>query len=440
MDFVCDNITINEDGHIALAGVDTVLLAEKYKTPLYLMDEDRIRRNCRIYKAAFEKNFREGSRPLFASKACSFAGIYEIMQEEGLGIDLVSCGEMFTAFKAGFDLRAAYFHGNNKTDDDICMALDKNVGCFVADNKEELDAINLMAAERGKVQKILIRLTPGIDPHTYEAVNTGMVDSKFGQAIATGAAEEITGYALGLKNIDLKGFHCHVGSQVFAEDVFERAAAVMLEFIASMKEKYGFEAEELNLGGGYGVRYVEGDPHINIAERIDALAQAIHGQCSELSIAEPKIFMEPGRSIVADAGMTIYSVGTVKNIPGYKTYVSVDGGMSDNPRYALYGSEYSCFCADKAAQAHDMTVTLAGRCCESGDIVQENVQLPSDIKRNDLIAVCTTGAYNYSMASNYNRLPRPAVVMLKDGQDRVVVRRESFEDLTALDVIGSGNA
>lgn len=432
---ICNNLSINEKGHLFLAGQDTVELAKQYGTPLYLFDEERIRERCRTYQTAIKEAFDESASALYASKAASFRAIYRIMKEEGMGVDVVSSGEIYTALSAGFPMEKAYFHSNNKTDADVKYAIENSIGYFVVDNREELDAIQRFAGEQGIKQKILLRLTPGIDPHTYAAVATGKVDSKFGSAIETGQAEEMTVYAMGLSNLDLVGYHCHVGSQVFDSDVFLRAAAIMLEFAASMKAKHGFVLRELDLGGGYGVRYVESDPEIDIAANIQQVGEAVKAQCKALGLDLPAIRMEPGRSIVADAGMTLYTVGTVKRIPGYKNYVSVDGGMTDNPRFALYGSAYTVLLANRANdQSEPFRCSVVGRCCESGDILQENVALPANTQRGDLLAVLTTGAYNYSMSSNYNRIPRPPVVMLKDGNSTLAVRRETFEDICRNDI------
>ncbi len=432
---ICDNITIGKNGHLYFAGQDTVELAKQYGTPLYLMDEDKIRENCRVYTQAFKEHFGDKARPLYASKANSFKRIYEIMREEDMGIDVVSSGEIYTALQAGYDLSRAYFHSNNKTDEDIAYGMDNHIGYFVADNVEEIKAIEAEAGRRGIRQKVLLRLTPGIDPHTYEAVATGKVDSKFGSAIETGQAEEITVFTLAQPHVELMGFHCHVGSQVFGEDIFERAAVVMLEFIADMKKKHGYMAPQLDLGGGYGVRYVETDPYLDVHTKVGQVAAAIKETCARLEIEMPEIHMEPGRSIVGAAGMTLYTCGTVKNIPGYKSYVSIDGGMPDNPRYALYKSSYTCLAANKMNEEADFTCSVVGRCCESGDIIQEGVQMPHSIGRGDIVAVCTTGAYNYSMASNYNRLPRAPIVMLRGGTESyVAVRRESFADLCKNDL------
>ena len=432
---ICDNITVGQNGHLYFAGQDTVELAKQYGTPLYLMDEDKIRESCRIYKNAFAKHFGENARPLYASKANCFKRIYEIMREEDMGIDVVSSGEMYTAIQAGYDLSRAYFHSNNKTDADIAYGMDNGIGYFVADNVEEIKAIEAEAARRGIKQKVLLRLTPGIDPHTYEAIATGKVDSKFGSAIETGQAEEITVFTLAQPHVELMGFHCHVGSQVFGEDIFERAAVVMLEFVADMKAKHGYLAPQLDLGGGYGVRYVESDPYLDVDTKVGQVAAAIKETCKRLDIEMPEIHMEPGRSIVAAAGMTLYTCGTVKKIPGYKNYVSIDGGMPDNPRFALYGSSYTCLVANKMNEECDFVASIVGRCCESGDIIQEGVSVPSSVGRGDTVAVCTTGAYNYSMASNYNRLPRAPIVMLRGGNESyVAVRRETFADLCANDL------
>lgn len=429
---LADNIQ-TRDGTLYFAGHNTVQLAQKYGTPLYLMDETRIRENCRMYLRAFRRHFGENARPLYASKAASFKRMYEIMRSEGMGVDVVSAGEIHTAALAGFPMEQAYFHGNNKTDAEIQYAIGQGVGYFVADNHEELDAINRIAGALGKQQRVLLRLTPGIDPHTYEAVATGKVDSKFGAAIETGQAEALFQYARTLPNVTLVGFHCHVGSQVFDEDVFERAGQIMLEFVALLRNRYGFSTQQLDLGGGYGVRYCESDKQVDIEQRIGEVASSLKASAAALGIPLPTILMEPGRSIVADAGMTLYTVGTVKRIPGYKNYVSVDGGMTDNPRYALYGSAYTVYAAGRMDEPAVLHCDVVGRCCESGDIIQPKVALP-DVRRGDLLAVCTTGAYNYSMASNYNRVARPPVVMLTPERDTLAVRRETLEQLTENDI------
>ena len=429
---ICNNISVNEKGHLTFAGYDTVELAEKYGTPLYLMDEDKIREHVRAYKTAMAKYFPAGSMPEFASKAFSCKQIYRIMAEEGIDIDVVSPGEIYTAAAAGFPMDNSFFHGNNKTDSDIRFAIENKVGCFVVDGEDELSALNRIASEMGIKQNILLRITPGIDPHTHKKISTGSVDSKFGTAIETGQAMEIVKKALALGNIKLCGFHCHVGSQIFESQPFTDASEIMLEFIAEVRESLGYTAETLNLGGGLGVRYTEDDPEIDYGEKIKEVAEILNTQCEKLGLPVPKILMEPGRSLVADAGMTLYTVGSVKEITGYKNYVSIDGGMTDNPRYTLYESPYTVILASRANDEKDYTATVAGRCCESGDLIQENVKIPKPA-RGEILAVLTTGAYNYSMASNYNRVGRPPVVMLNSERDYLAVRRETFKDICALD-------
>ncbi len=427
------NLGINENGHLTIGGLDTIKLAKEYKTPLYVLDENRVREKCRIYINAMKKHFGAESKALYASKALSFKEIYRIVKDEGMAIDVVSGGEIYTAKEAGFPMENVYFHGNNKTDDEIEFAMDCGVGYFMADCREELCAINEIAGKKGIVQKIIMRLTPGIDTHTYEAVQTGQVDSKFGTAIETGQAMELTRYALSLKNISLEGFHCHIGSQVFDGQTFCDGADIMLDYIALCKKELGYEAKILNLGGGYGVRYVESDPYLDIEESIGEVSKHIKAQCEKTGVKMPIILMEPGRSIVADAGLTLYNVGSVKTITGYKSYVAIDGGMTDNPRYALYGSQYTTLIANKANEKADFKCTVAGKCCESGDIIQEDVML-QNCEKGDTLAVLVTGAYNYSMSSNYNRIPRPALVIVKDGESRIGIRRETYADIVRNDI------
>ncbi len=430
---ICGNIGINKNGNLTFAGQDTVELAEKYSTPLYLIDENKVREKMRIYVEAINKYFPSGSMPLYASKALCFKKIYKIASEENMGIDVVSSGELYTALKAGFPMEKVFFHGNNKTDFDINFAIENKIGYFVCDNLYELEAIDKIAQSHGVIQKILLRLTPGIDPHTHVKISTGKVDSKFGIAIETGQAEDAVKIALSKKNINLCGYHCHIGSQTFDIEPFADGAEIMLKFIAHIKEVCGYEAEILNLGGGMGVKYVDGDPEIDYAKNIHDIAEVIGEKCNSLNISFPVILMEPGRSIVADAGMTLYTVGSTKEIPGYKSYISIDGGMTDNPRYTLYESPYTVAIANKADKPAQSVYTIGGRCCESGDIIQENVNLPL-AEKGDILAVMTTGAYNYSMASHYNRIPNPPVVMLKDGESYVAVKRETFDDLIKNDL------
>lgn len=433
-DLICDNLKVSDDGTLYFAGFNTIYLAEKYKTPLYLMDEEKIRENCRAYLSAVAEAFGDDGQVLYASKAASFKRLYEIMREEGMGIDVVSSGEIYTALLASFPMERAYFHSNNKTDEDIEYAIENRVGYFVVDNEEELYAIERIAGDRGIRQKVLLRITPGIDPHTYAAIATGKVDSKFGSAIETGQAEKITKLALSLENVELSGYHCHVGSQVFDEQVYISTASVMLEFVSHIEKTLGYHADELDIGGGFGVRYIYSQPKLDIRTSIKKVGDFMKKRAKELGISLPKISFEPGRSIVADAGLTLYTVGTVKKIPEYKNYVSVDGGMTDNIRFALYGAPYTVLVANRMNADRDMIASLVGRCCESGDIIQENVAFPSDVKRGDTVACLTTGAYHYSMASNYNRLGKPPVVMLTKGGSYLAVKRQTLSDIAAQDI------
>ena len=429
-----EHLDINEQGHLTIGGMDTVELAEEYGTPAYILDEEVIRKNCQTYRKAAAEYFGADALPLYASKALCFTEIYRIAAEEGMGIDCVSGGELYTAKRAGFPAERIYYHGNNKTDRDIRDAMDMGVGTFVVDNRDELLALSEEAERRGKTQRILLRITPGIDPHTHRAIMTGNVDSKFGNAIVTGQAMAIVKEAIALKSIDLAGLHCHIGSQIFDIDPFSDAASIMIRFIAAIKEECGYEIRELNLGGGLGVRYTEYDRTIDYAAAIRDIAAVVTGYAKEHGIPMPRVILEPGRSLVAAAGITLYTVGSVKEIPGFKNYISVDGGMPDNPRYALYQSTYTALIANRANEARDYRATLAGRCCESGDLLGEDMEI-QHAKRGDILAVLVTGAYNYSMASNYNRLPRPPVILVKNGQARVAVRRESYEDLVRNDLV-----
>lgn len=426
------NLGVNGEGHLTFAGYDTVSLAREYGTPLMVMDENLIRARCREYIRAMKRSLPAGSRPLYASKAFSVKRIYEIMAQEGMGVDVVSIGELYTAKMAGFPLENAWFHGNSKTDRDIRYAMEQGIGHIVCDNADELTAIDAEAARQEKIQKVLLRLTPGIDPHTHEKINTGRIDCKFGAAIETGQAEQLLLHALSLPNIQVEGYHCHIGSQIFDAAPFCDAAVMMLRFLGDMKQKHGFEAPVLNLGGGMGVPYIESDGRIDYAAATENIGRLIFKICEESGITPPQILFEPGRSIVADAGITLYTVTGTKEIPGFKNFAAVDGGMADNPRFALYQSDYTALLASRMNETADFICTVAGCCCESGDLIQEDVTLPRPV-RGDTLAILTTGAYNYSMASNYNRIPRPPVVMLTENGPYIAVRRETLSDLLTCD-------
>lgn len=428
MELIYDNLSVNEQGHLTVGGIDTAELAAEYGTPLYIIDEDVVRKNCRTYTQAMHKHFGKDAAPLYASKALCFKGIYPVVQSEGMCVDAVSPGEIYTALAAGFPPEKIFFHGTNKTDGDIAYGVESGVGFFVVDNLNELRILDKIAGAKGVCQSVLLRLTVGLDPHTLEAINTGRVDSQFGVPIDTGQAEVFVKEALGCCNLKVAGFHSHIGSQIFESDSFVRQIDILAEFAAFMERETGHHTEILNIGGGFGVRYTDKDPEMDIEGRIKEISEHLNKKCEECGISKPVIYMEPGRSIVADAGVTLYTAGGIKEVKGYRNYVTVDGGMTDNPRYALYKSRYTVLNASRMNEPADYVCTIAGRCCESGDRIAEYIDIARP-ERGDLIAVLTTGAYNYSMASNYNRVPRPAMVMISEGKARLVVRRESFEDL-----------
>ena len=420
-------------GHLTIGGLDTVALASKYGTPLYVMDEDAIRANCRALKNSMDAHYHKKGLVLYASKAFCCKRMYRILNEEGLGADVVSGGELYTALQAGFPAERIYFHGNNKTADELTMALESGVGRIVVDNIAELELLGALAKAAGKTASVLFRIKPGIDAHTHNFIRTGQIDSKFGFALETGEALQAVAAALKTPGIRVAGIHCHIGSQIFDIDPFCHAAEVMLGFAQQVRAELGYTIEELNLGGGFGIRYVAQDDPKALESYMEAVSKVVLGFCETNSFPVPFICIEPGRSIVGDTGITLYTIGSVKTIPGYRTYVSIDGGMTDNPRYALYQSAYEAVVANKAAQQKDFTATIAGRCCESGDLIQENTQLQTPAV-GDILAVLSTGAYNYSMASNYNRVPRLPVVMVRGGEDSLAVRRETYEDLVRNDV------
>ena len=431
--FVSDCININEKGHLTLGGCDTVSLAQEFGTPLYAFDEEQIRQNARAYKKSIDDNYGGNGLVLYASKAFCCKEMCRICNEEGLGLDVVSGGELYTAVSTGFPAKKIYFHGNNKTSAELIQALDAGVGRIIVDNLTELELLNKIAEEKGVTADILMRIKPGIDAHTHDFIRTGQIDSKFGFALETGEAMQAVKAAISYKNINLAGLHCHIGSQIFELSPFELAAKVMLKFYADIKNETGVELDELDLGGGFGIKYLESDEPIEYSEYMKSVASTVKECCSELGVKVPFILIEPGRSIVGSAGLTLYTVGAVKTIPGIRTYVSVDGGMGDNPRYILYQSSYEILCANKANEERSLTATIAGKCCESGDLIQENAPV-QQVEAGDILAVLSTGAYNYSMASNYNRIPRPAAVTVRDGKAKLIIKRESYENLTENDI------
>lgn len=430
---VSENLGVNENGHLTIAGADVLELKNKYGSPLYIMDEDMIRRHIREYKNALEKYYDGNGMVLYASKAFSCKYIYKLAREEGAGIDVVSGGELYTALKASFPSEKIYFHGNNKTDSELELALSNSVGYIVADNMYELERINKLASSMNKTQSVLFRIKPGVDAHTHDFVKTGQIDSKFGFALETGEAFDAISRIKAYENLKYEGVHCHIGSQIFSVEPFKEAARVMLGFIKEIYDIAEMETNQLNLGGGFGIKYTAEDDPIEYSRFIESVSEVVKLEAKKLGVKVPFILMEPGRSLVAPAGITVYEIGAVKEIPNIRTYASVDGGMGDNPRYALYGSKYSAVVANKANIEPCKEYTIAGKCCESGDLLIENIMLPN-IEVGDTLAVLATGAYNYSMASNYNRIPRPPVVMLSKGEDKLVVKRESYEDIIKNDL------
>lgn len=432
--FVSENLTVNEENHLVIGKNDTVELAKEYGTPLYVLDEDLIRKNCRIYKNAMDKYYNGNGLVLYANKA--FCSLYtcKLVNEEGLGIDVVSGGELYTAIKANFPMDKVYFHGNNKTADELELAVKNKVGNIIVDNDYELELLNKIAEEHGIVQNIMFRIKPGVDAHTHSFVQTGQIDSKFGVALENGEAFEIIKKANEMSNVRVNGVHCHIGSQIFDIEPFCKAAEIMMDFVGDLKDKLGLEIDNLNLGGGYGIRYVENDDPVPYDEYIKHVSEIVKSTAKKRGVKLPFILMEPGRSIIASAGITLYTVGGVKDIKNVRKYVSVNGGMADNPRYILYESEYEAVVANNANAERVEEVTIAGKCCESGDVLLKDAFMPK-IEVGDTLAVLATGAYNYSMASNYNRIPKPAVVAVTDGNARVVVKRESYEDLVRNDVL-----
>lgn len=430
---IADCLDTNKLGHLTIGGRDTVELAQQYGTPLYVMDEDEIRRTCRSFVSSIERCYNGHGMVAYASKAMNCKAVCRAVMDEGLGIDVVSAGELYTAMSVGFPADRIIFHGNNKTIEELTLALEYGIGRIVVDNLTELSLLGRLAASRGGSTGIMLRIKPGVDAHTHDFVRTGQIDSKFGFALETGEALEAVKLALAQKSLKLLGIHCHIGSQIFDIEPFTHAAEVMVGLLGEIKRATGVTLPELNLGGGFGIKYLpENDPspYHCYMEQVSA---AVKSSCEQQGIELPFVILEPGRAIVGSSGITLYRVGAVKEIPSIRTYVSVDGGIFDNPRYALYHSDYTFTIANKAAMQKNSVVTVAGKCCESGDLLGEHVPL-QDTVSGDVLAVLATGAYNYSMSSNYNRNARPPVVMVRDGKDRVVIKRETLEDILRNDL------
>nr|WP_249294677.1 diaminopimelate decarboxylase [Fumia xinanensis] len=427
------NIQISAEGHLMLGGVDAVSLVKEYHTPLYVMEEDVIRDAMKSYRKSIDEFYGGKGLVCYASKAFSCKEIYRIAQEEQIGIDVVSAGELYTALCVDFPMEKVCFHGNNKSPEELRMALEHNVGRIVVDNLTELSSLSTIAREMGKIARILLRVKPGVDAHTHSFIRTGQIDSKFGLALETGEAMEAVKISLKTDHIELLGLHCHIGSQILDVEPFVHTAEIMMGFMADIQKETGAVLTDLNLGGGFGIRYSDEDTPVPYVEYMKEVSAMIQKKAEELSFPQPFILIEPGRSIVGEAGTTLYTVGSIKKIPGIRTYVAVDGGMCDNPRYALYQSKYDMLLANRANAPIAGTFTVAGKCCESGDLLGEHVPLPQ-AEAGDVLAVLSTGAYNYSMSSHYNRNLIPPVVMVKDGKSRVIIKGETLDDMVRNDI------
>jgi len=424
---------VNEQGHLEIGGCDTVELAKEFGTPLYIMDEAHIRDICRQYHSSFVEGM-ENAEVIYASKAFSTLAMCRIVDEEGLGLDVVSGGELYTALQANFSAARIYFHGNNKSREELTMAIKAGVGRIVVDNFYEMSMLNELAQGMNQQVDILLRVTPGIEAHTHEYIQTGQIDSKFGFTLPDGTANRALDLALAYPFLVVKGIHAHIGSQIFELDSFRHEVQIMISYLADIRRRTGYLLEELNLGGGFGIYYASGDDPAQIEDYAKAVQATLEDACEDQKFPRPKIIVEPGRSIVGTAGTTLYTVGSIKEIPEIRKYVAVDGGMADNPRPSLYQARYEAILANRANEESVEAVSVTGKCCESGDMLIWDIDLPK-AKSGDLLAVSCTGAYNYSMSSNYNRLTRPGVVLVEGGHADVIVKRETLSDLLRNDVL-----
>lgn len=422
-----------EGNTLVIGGVKTTKLVEEFGTPLYVMDEQLLRDNCKQYITSFKCEER-GNKVAYAGKAFLTLAMCKLIEEEGLCLDVVSGGELYTAYKANFPLDRVLFHGNNKTLEEIEMGVQLGVGTFVVDNLFEIEQLNQMAKNYGRSQNIYLRITPGIEAHTHEYIKTGQIDSKFGFAPVGDNIINAIKRAIKLENVNLCGLHCHIGSQIFELTPYEDAAEIMLNLIKRIQDETGYLIGELDLGGGFGIYYSKEDKPRETNEYCDAILNKVDSVCKEINLEVPTLVIEPGRSIAGNAGTTLYTIGSIKNIPSIRKYVSVDGGMTDNIRPALYKARYECIVANRVIYDSKEKVTISGKCCESGDILLNAIKIPS-VLSGDLLAMMSTGAYGYSMSNNYNKIPKPAVIMVKDGEARVICKRESYEDIIKNEVI-----
>jgi diaminopimelate decarboxylase len=419
----------DDAGVLHIGGVAVTRLGADHGTPLWVVDEADLRDRCQRYLAGFP-----GVEVAYASKAWCTVGILQLVDDEGLLIDVASGGELHTALVAGVDPAHLIFHGNNKSDGELDRAIETRVGRIVLDSFDEIDRLERLAAARDATATVWLRITPGIDAHTHDYVRTGHDDAKFGFTLSLGLADRAVERVLAAEHLDLVGIHAHIGSQIFGTDPFVANAEVCLDLLARWRDVHGITLAELNLGGGMGIRYTHEDHPVEVDRYGTAVLEAVDEACARHGLDRPRLIVEPGRAIVGPSTITLYEVGTVKPLPGLTTWVSVDGGMSDNIRPALYEAVHEVTLAGRVSDAEPRAVTIVGKHCESGDLVREHVPLPGDLAVGDLVVVAATGAYTASMASNYNRLPRPAAVLVRDGQVRQLLRRESLDDLVRRDV------
>ncbi|WP_422123452.1 diaminopimelate decarboxylase [Planococcus sp. X10-3] len=424
--------TIDGQGHLTIGGVDSVDLAKQYGTPLFVYDIELFRTRARAFQQTFE-DAGIGYQVAYASKAFSSIAIYQVAAQENLSLDVVSGGELYTAIKAGFPKEKIHFHGNNKSMDELRMAFDEGIGCIVVDNFHEIEQLKLLAEKLQQPMNILLRVTPGIEAHTHDYITTGQEDSKFGFDLNNGQADRAFKETYQHNFLNVLGLHCHIGSQIFDTAAFRLAAEKLVAKMAGWQQEFGYQCTVLNLGGGFGIRYTEDDQPLEPSEYVKEMIGTVKEISERSGFTIPEIWIEPGRSLVGDAGTTLYTIGSMKEVPNVRKYIAVDGGMSDNIRPALYGAAYSSAIANKAGQASTETYTVAGKCCESGDKLIERAALPQ-AAAGDILAVFCTGAYGYSMASNYNRIARPAVVFAENGEHQLAIKRETYEDIVRLDL------
>lgn len=423
---------VNTIGHLEVGGMDATLLAEKHGTPLYVYDISLVRENCRSFLQSF-KDLGVQAQVAYASKAFSSTAMLQVIKQEKLSLDVVSQGELHTALKADFPTEKIHLHGNNKSYDELFMAIENNVGCIVVDNFHEIELIKGIVQNSNYETNVLLRVTPGIESNTHQYIMTGNEDSKFGFSLHNGQAEQAFLQLHEHNQIHVKGLHCHIGSQIFETDRFMETIDQLFETITNWKEKYQYIPDVLNVGGGFGIRYTKEDNPLDARDYVLAITNAIKRHTEKLNISMPEIWIEPGRSIVGNAGVTLYTIGSMKHIPGIRTYISVDGGMTDNLRPALYQAKYEGIIANKANAETVTKGSIAGKCCESGDMLIWDLPIP-EVKSGDILAVFSTGAYGYSMANHYNRFPNPGVVFVENGIDKLVVKRETYQDVSVNDL------